>query len=149
MEQVDFAHTIADAVSSFHVAHIRSLLNQRKHRGGATNHVPENARRTYLDRVAGHVMVILPEGRMSWAAVFEALTPEEVPSARVAHGVLDGVTYWFRCSPLRARVIGQRNLPVDGPCINPHAAGIDIGAQFHVIAVGPEWPRRPRPLLRH
>jgi hypothetical protein len=103
MEQVIFSSTIADAVSSFHLTHVRSLLNEPKNRGGATNRVPENARRIYSDRVAGHVMVILPGGRTSWAGVFEALTPDEVPAGRVAHGVLDGVTYWFRCSPPQGR----------------------------------------------
>ena len=99
MEHVSFSRPVADAASSFHLAHVRSLLNKPKTRGGATTRVPENASRTYSDRVAGHVTVILPSGETSWARVFEALVPDEVPAARVAHGVLDGVTYWFRCSP--------------------------------------------------
>lgn len=103
MEQVNFSRTINGGVSSFHLAHVRSLLNKPKNRGGATNRVPENASRTYSDRVAGHVMVILPGGRRSWAGVFEALTADEVPAGRLAHGVLDNVTYWFRCSPPQGR----------------------------------------------
>ncbi|MFM0045457.1 hypothetical protein [Paraburkholderia sediminicola] len=31
----------------------------------------------------------------------------------------------------------------DMSVINPHAAGIDVGAQFHVVAVGPEWTSEP------
>jgi hypothetical protein len=109
MEQVNSSRTIANAMSSFHLAHVRSLLKKPKNRGGATDRVPENARRTYSDRVAGHVMVVLPGGGTSRAKVFEALTPDEVPAVRVAHGVLDGVTYWFRCSPPQ----GKRG---DVPC---------------------------------
>lgn len=109
MESLYSSRAIAKAASSFHLAHVRSLLNKPKNRGRATNRVPENAMRTYSDRVAGHVKVILPGGEMSWACVFEALTPNEVPADRVAHAVLDGVTYWFRCSPPQ----GKRG---DMPC---------------------------------
>lgn len=109
MEQVSTSRTIANAASSFHLTHVRSLLNKPKIRGGATNRVPENASRTYSDRVAGHVLVVLPGGETSSACAFEALTPGEVPADRVAHGVLDGVTYWFRCSPPQ----GKRG---DMPC---------------------------------
>lgn len=109
MEQFNASRNVAHAVSSFHLTHVRSLLNKPNKRGGATNRVPENAGRTYSDRVAGHVTVVLPGGETSRASVFEALTPAEVPAERVAHGVLDGLTYWFRCSPPQ----GKRG---DVPC---------------------------------
>jgi hypothetical protein len=103
MEQINISRRINGGSSSFHLSHVRSLLNKPKNLGGATNRVPENASRAYSDRIAGHVMVVLPCGRTSWASAFEALTPEEVPAGRVAHGVLDGLTYWFRCSPPQGR----------------------------------------------
>jgi len=42
--------------------------------------------------------------------------------------------------PLPKRSAKSANLPV----VHPHAAGIDIGAQFHVVAVGAD--RDPKPV---
>lgn len=35
------------------------------------------------------------------------------------------------------------NHHTDMSVVNPHAAGIDVGAQFHVVAVGPERTSEP------
>jgi transposase len=37
--------------------------------------------------------------------------------------------------PKPRRIVDRRT---DMSVVNPHAAGIDVGAQFHVVAVGPE-----------
>lgn len=94
----------ADAVTSFHLSHVRSLLRNADFAfGGATDDVPFNTERTYGDRVRGHVTVILPGGEVATARAFEALCTDEVPSSRLAHGVLNDATYWFRCGPAQRR----------------------------------------------
>ncbi|MFL9907949.1 IS110 family RNA-guided transposase [Paraburkholderia sp. RL17-337-BIB-A] len=42
--------------------------------------------------------------------------------------------------PKLRRTVGRRT---DMSVVNPHAAGIDVGAQFHVVAVGPECVEEP------
>jgi hypothetical protein len=94
----------SDAASSFHLSHVRSLLRNADFAfGGATDHVPFNTERTYGDRVRGHVTVVLPGGEAATARAFEALSVDEVPSSRIAHGVLNDATYWFRCAPAQGR----------------------------------------------
>ena len=42
--------------------------------------------------------------------------------------------------PKPRRTVDRRT---DMSVVNPHAAGIDVGAQFHVVAVGPECTPEP------
>jgi hypothetical protein len=103
MDNIKFSRPVEETVSSFHLSHVRSLIKDPGRWGGATNKVPANADASLWDRAAGQVMVTLPGGRVSWAVAFEALTRDEVPSRRLTHGLLDGVTYWFRCSAAQGR----------------------------------------------
>jgi hypothetical protein len=137
-------------VPSFHLSHVRSLLRAAEFAfGGATDHVPSNTERTYCDRVRGHVTVILPGGEVGTARAFEALSVDEVPSSRIAHGVLDGTTYWFRCGPPQGR---HGEMPrhrayfehagtwlffyTEG-AILPFGANVNFSATVHVPATDP------------
>lgn len=104
MQTVVYFPHHADVPSSFHLSHVRSLLrNDAFAFGGATDNVPFNTERTYGDRVRGHVTVVLPCGEVATARAFESMTVDEVPSSRLAHCVLNGVTYWFRCAPAQGK----------------------------------------------
>ncbi|WP_322028839.1 hypothetical protein [Paraburkholderia sp. J76] len=86
------------AMPSFHLAHVRSLIRCPATGGDAIDPAPNNTNLAMQARIAGEVTVLLPGGRVSRAVAFESSARDEVPSHRVAHGVLNGVTYWFRCS---------------------------------------------------
>ncbi|MEM5314613.1 hypothetical protein [Paraburkholderia sp. JHI869] len=101
------------ATPSFHLAHVRSLIRSPGTGGDAIDPAPNHAQSTSENRVAGQVTVLLPGGRESRALAFESPTHDEVPSHRFAHGVLDGVTYWFRC----AEAPGVRD---DSPCFRTY-----------------------------
>jgi hypothetical protein len=91
-----------ETASSFHLSHVRSLIRDRGESGGATNQVPKEVLSIHENRVAGEVAVLLPCGAVSYAVAFEAPARDDVPSRHFAHGVLNGVTYWFRCADTRA-----------------------------------------------
>ncbi|WP_233886737.1 hypothetical protein [Paraburkholderia flagellata] len=101
------------AVQSFHLAHVRSLIRCPGAGGDAIDPVPNNTDRTRGNRVAGHVTVLLPGGRVSRALAFESTAGDVVPSRHFAHGVLNGITYWFRCSDAP----GARD---DAPCFRAY-----------------------------
>ncbi|MCP3709855.1 hypothetical protein M3I54_23215 [Paraburkholderia sp. CNPSo 3274] len=86
------------AIPSFHLAHVRSLIWHPGTGGDAIDPAPNNTAPSCEDRVAGQVTVLLPGGRVSRALAYQSPACEKVPSHRLAHGVLDGITYWFRCS---------------------------------------------------
>ncbi|QGZ58911.1 hypothetical protein [Paraburkholderia acidiphila] len=101
------------ATPSFHLAHVRSLIRCPGTGGDAVDPARNNMALNYEDRVAGEVSVILPGGRASHALAFESPACDEVPSHRLAHGVLNGITYWFRCSDAP----GVRD---DAPCFRAY-----------------------------
>lgn len=86
----------SETVSSFHLSHVRSLI--RSHGAGGDAIDPGSNEAGGDDRVAGQVTVRLPGGRVSRALAYEAPACEDLPSRRLAHGVLNGTTYWFRCA---------------------------------------------------
>ncbi|WP_321963445.1 hypothetical protein [Paraburkholderia sp. J7] len=101
------------ASPSFHLAHVRSLIQCPGTGGDAIDPAPNSTTRICEDRVAGEVTVLLPGGRVSRALAFESPACDEVPSHRFSHGVLNGITYWFRCSDAP----GVRD---DSPCFRAY-----------------------------
>ena len=101
------------AVPSFHLAHVRSLIRCPGAGGDAIDPVPNNTERICGNRVAGQVTVLLPGGRVSRALAFESPAGDVVPAHHFAHGVLNGITYWFRCSD----AAGVRD---DSPCFRAY-----------------------------
>lgn len=98
MENIKPFRPGSKATPSFHLAHVHSLIRCPAAGGDAIDPAPNKTAPNYEDRAAGQVAVLLPGGRVSRALAYPSPAGEEVPSHRLAHGVLDGITYWFRCS---------------------------------------------------
>lgn len=112
------------ATPSFHLAHVRSLIRCPGTGGDAVDPAPNDTASSCDDRVAGEVTVLLPGGRVSRALAFESPACDEVPSQRLAHGVLNGITYWFRCSDAP----GVRD---DSPCFRAYFDREGVWFFFH------------------
>ncbi|MCX5539163.1 hypothetical protein M3A49_06580 [Paraburkholderia sp. CNPSo 3076] len=115
MENIKPLRPGSKAIPSFHLAHVRSLIRCPGTGGNAIDPAPNNTAPTCEARVAGQVTVLLPSGNVSRALAFQSPACDEVPSHRLAHGVLDGTTYWFRCSD-------APDVRGDSPCFRAYFA---------------------------
>jgi hypothetical protein len=102
MKTVDLSTVTANIAPAFHQFRGGSPLPEIPY-GCATDRSPSDDQWAYAGRIHGHVRITLPDGFVSHAPAFAALTDAEVPQEHFTLAELDNEAYWFHCSDAQAR----------------------------------------------